>query len=77
MSPSLSSGSMIHTRTVKGQRAVLTSHPDLNPLHNTLLRMFNGFTPTEWLLGLLSSNQNVPDHVVCDLEREGLIARVE
>lgn len=68
---------MIHTRTVKGQVAVLSSNPDLNPLHTRLLRMVNGFTPTEWLLKLLSSNQNVPDNVVHDLEREGLIARIE
>jgi hypothetical protein len=68
---------MIHTRTVKGQVAVLSSNPDLNPLHTRLLRMVNGFTPTEWLLKLLSSSQNVPDTVVYDLEREGLIARIE
>ena len=68
---------MIHTRTVKGQVAVLYSNPDLNPLHTRLLRMVNGFTPTEWLLKLLSSSQNVPDNVIHDLEREGLIARIE
>jgi hypothetical protein len=68
---------MIHTRTVKGQVAVLSSNPDLNPLHTRLLRMVNDFTPTEWLLRLLSSSHNVPDNVVHDLEREGLIARIE
>jgi hypothetical protein len=77
MTQPLSSASMIHTRTVKGQAAALTSPPDLNPLHTKLLRMFNGFTPTDCLLKLLSSDQGVPDSVVRDLERNGLIARLD
>lgn len=77
MTTQLSSASMIHTRTVKGQAAVLTSAPDLNPLHTKLLRMVNGFTPTDWLVKLLSNEQSVPDNVVCELERDGLIARID
>lgn len=77
MTTQLSSSSMIHIRTVKGQAAVLSSAPDLNPLHTKLLRMFNGFTPTDWLVKLLSSEQSVPDNVICELERGGLIARID
>ncbi|MFZ5525622.1 MAG: hypothetical protein ACOZE7_03095 [Pseudomonadota bacterium] len=72
-----SSASLVHTRTVKGQAAVLASAPDLNPLRTKLLRMVNGFTPTEWLIHLLSSDQRVPDNLVSDLERDGLIARID
>lgn len=69
--------SAIHKRTAKGQLAILQANPDLSPMQTRLLLMVNGFTPTEWLLALLSSHQSVPDGVVCDLERGGLIARIE
>lgn len=73
----LSSASTVHTRTVKGQAAVLRTDIDLNSQQARLLRIVNGFTPTAWLLELLCVDQTLSDEVVGDLEHQGLIARIQ
>ncbi|MFY9476459.1 MAG: hypothetical protein WAQ08_02120 [Aquabacterium sp.] len=66
----------VHQRTRKGQMVAAAQPPMLDEAHTMLLRLFNGFTPTEWLVEKASVFLAQPDVIAQELERSGLIERV-
>lgn len=69
-------GQPIHQRTLKGQRAVAMQSPELDVEHARLLRLFNGFTPTEFLVERAEEFSAQAQLIADELERSGLIQRV-
>lgn len=76
MSTASTTAPTVHQRTRKGQMAAATLPPMLDEAHTMLLRLFNGFTPTEWLVEKASVFLSQPDVIAQDLEYSGLIERV-
>lgn len=66
----------VHQRTLKGQMAAAVHPPTLDEAHTMLLRLFNGFTPTEWLVEKASAFFAEPAAIAQELEHSGLIERV-
>jgi hypothetical protein len=66
----------IHRRTVKGQQAVVSGCTTLSPTQSRVLCLFNGVTPTEWLLSMAETILPQPEAAIEHLEDEGYIALV-
>lgn len=66
----------VHQRTRKGQMAAATQPLMLDEAHTMLLRLFNGFTPTAWLVEKASAFVSEPEVIARELECSGLIERV-
>ncbi|MFY9477978.1 MAG: hypothetical protein WAQ08_10025, partial [Aquabacterium sp.] len=66
----------VHQRTLKGQRAAAMQSPELDVEHARLLRLFNGFTPTEFLVERAGEFSPQAQLIADELERSGLIQRV-
>lgn len=70
-------GQTVHQRTLKGQRAAAMQIPTLDIAHARLLLLFNGFTPTEYLVARAEEFAPQQARLIADeLERNGLIERV-
>jgi hypothetical protein len=67
----------IHRRTIKGQRAVVSGCTTLSATQTRVLCLFNGVTPTEWLLSMAETILPQPEAAIDHLEDEGYIALVE
>ena len=68
---------MKHQRTVKGRMQVLSGVLRLHETQARLLLMFNGFTPTQYLIQLASSHTSQASQLIAQLEQQGLIEQVE
>jgi hypothetical protein len=66
----------VHRRTVKGQSAVVSGCTTLSLSQQRVLRLFNGFTPTEWLLAIAEHILAQPEATIEHLEEQGYIALV-
>ena len=70
------SANTVHRRTLKGQMAASAVAPQLDQAGTMLLRLFNGFTPTDLLVQMASRRVARARAIVDDLERLGLIEPV-
>lgn len=66
----------IHRRTVKGQMMLVCRRCFLGQAQASVLSLFNGFTPTAFLLQRLASPVEQVTFVLDELERRGWIEQV-
>ena len=77
MSVESETGHRVHRRTEKGQSALVSGCTTLSASQVRLLSLFNGFTPTEWLLSMAEHVLPQPEATIEQLEEQGYIALVK
>lgn len=77
MSVESETGHRVHRRTEKGQSALVSGCTTLSVSETRLLTLFNGFTPTEWLLSMAERVLPQPEAAIQHLQEQGYIALVK